>query len=120
LASGNGYRNYPFAGWLLQRELNKKLTLATEVFYHGAIITDARYATLLDLGGYYKFHGDDSFQLLFCYGHSVAGETENYAYLGLYWTWGEKKADSDKPEDKDKSADAAFNKLRPRGMIGHM
>jgi hypothetical protein len=26
--------------------------------------------------------------LLFAYGHSVAGQTENYAYLGMYWTWG--------------------------------
>jgi len=25
---------------------------------------------------------------LFCYGHSIAGQTENYAYIGMYWTWG--------------------------------
>ena len=33
--------------------------------------------------------------ILFAYGHSVAGQTENYAYLGLYKTWGK---DKDKPE----------------------
>jgi hypothetical protein len=115
-----GYRNYPFAGYLLQRELNKKLTLATEVFYHGQMFSeDSRYSTLLDLGGYYKFRGNDSFQMLFCYGHSVSGETEHYAYLGLYWTWGEKKADGDK-DDKDKPASSAFNRLRPRGVTGHI
>jgi hypothetical protein len=27
-----GYRNYPFAGWLVQRDLGKKVTLGTEVF----------------------------------------------------------------------------------------
>lgn len=92
IAHAPGYRDYPFAGWLIQRDLAKKLTLATEVFYHGPIYTFTRHATMLDIGGYYKFHGDDSFQLLFCYGHSFAGQPEKYAYAGLYWTWGQKKA----------------------------
>ena len=30
-----GYRNFPFAGWLVQRDIGKKWTLGTEVFYHG-------------------------------------------------------------------------------------
>ena len=30
-----GYQNFPFAGWLLQRDIGKKLTLGGEVFYHG-------------------------------------------------------------------------------------
>ncbi|MGH9665015.1 MAG: hypothetical protein ACRD9L_11380 [Bryobacteraceae bacterium] len=29
-----GYRDFPYAGWLVQRGLGKKLILATEVFYH--------------------------------------------------------------------------------------
>jgi len=94
-----GYRNYPFAGWLVQRDLGKKLTLGTEVFYHGPegpLTPQTRRSTLLDIGGYYKFR-DPGFQLLFCYGHSAIGQTENYAYLGLYWTWG-KKADGGKPD----------------------
>ncbi|MEO7141912.1 MAG: hypothetical protein ABI165_00240 [Bryobacteraceae bacterium] len=91
-----GYRSFPYAGWLVQRELGKKLTLGSELFYHGAegeATPQTKRATLLDFGGYYKLHGDESFQLLFCYGHTVAGQTENYAYLGLYWTWGKKPAD---------------------------
>ena len=115
-----GLRNYPFAGGLLQRALNKKLTLATEVFYHGQITTDSRYATLLESGGYYKFRGNDSFQMLFAYGHSVSGQREHYAYLGLYWTWGEKKPDNDKPQDKDTPVSAAFSRLGPRGVIRHI
>ncbi len=108
LISAKGYRNYPFAGWLIQRDLGKRLTLSTEVFYHGPIYTDpsSRHATMLDVGGYYKFHGNESFQLLFCYGHSFEGQSEKYGYLGLYWTWGEKKPDADKP-----TAGAAFNRL---------
>ena len=102
--SGNvaGFRDYPFAGWLVQRDLGKKWTLGSEAFYHGPegdAAPQTRASTLLDFGGYYKFHGDESYQLLFCYGHSVAGQTENYAYLGLYWTWGK--------DDKDKDQNGA-------------
>jgi hypothetical protein len=85
-----GYRSYPFAGTLVQRDLGKKWTVGTEVFYHGpeGIATpQTRPATMLDVGGYYKFR-DPGFQLLYCYGHTVIGQRENYAYLGLYWTWG--------------------------------
>jgi hypothetical protein len=114
-----GYRNYPFAGWLVQRDLGKKVTLGTEIFYHGPegpLAPQTRPSTLVDIGGYYKFR-DPGFQLLFCYGHSAIGQTENYAYLGLYWTW-RKKGDSDKPGDKDKPpAGAAFNRMGPPGLL---
>jgi len=61
-----------------------------EVFYHGAegsATPQTHSAAMLDLGGYYRFR-DPGFQLLFCGGHSVAGQAETYAYLGLYRTWG--------------------------------
>ncbi len=107
-----GYRNYPFAGWLVQRDLSKKVTLGTEIFYHGPeglATPQTRPATLVDIGGYYKFR-DPGFQLLFCYGHTAIGQEENYAYLGLYWTWGKKKAHSD----------AAFNSLAHSGLLGRI
>jgi hypothetical protein len=116
-----GYRNFPFAGWLVQRDLGKKVTLGTEVFYHGpeGIATpQTRPATLVDVGGYYKFR-DPGFQLLFCYGHTAVGQTENYAYLGLYWTWGkDKPGGPDKPGDQP--AGAAFNGLAPPGLMGNI
>jgi len=89
-----GFGNYPFAGGLLQRDIGKRLTLGGEGFYHGAegpATPLNKNATLLDVGGYYKFR-DPGFQFLFCYGHTVAGQNENYAYVGLYWTWGHKGA----------------------------
>lgn len=116
LVSAPGYRNYPFAGWLVQRDLGKKWTLGTEVFYHGPQGTaQTRPATLVDVGGYYKFR-DPGFQLLFCYGHSFIGQRETYAYLGLYWTWGNKKAAGDKPGDQP--AGIAFNGMTPPGLLG--
>jgi hypothetical protein len=48
---------------------------------------------MLDLGGYYHFRHHPNQQLLFAYGHSVAGQAESYAYIGLYWTWGRDKND---------------------------
>jgi hypothetical protein len=87
------YHNYPFGGWLLQRDLSKKLTLGGEVFAHGGEgpgTPSPRSSTLADFGGDYNFK--PGFSLLFAYGHSVAGQCETYAYLGLYWTWGNKPA----------------------------
>lgn len=104
-----GFRNYPFVGWLVQRDLGRKLTLAAETYYHGPegpAAPQIRPATLLDIGGYYKFR-DPGFQLLFSYGHTVVGQKETYAYLGLYWTWGKKKAD-----------DAAPDAAKPDALLG--
>jgi hypothetical protein len=90
------YRNFPYGGWLIQRDVGKKLQLAVEVFSHaheGFGTPQTQAATLIDAGGYYKFK-NPGLQLLFAYGHSVAGQTENYAYLGLYKTWGSKNEGS--------------------------
>jgi hypothetical protein len=85
----NGYKDYPFSGLLVQRQLSKKLTLGTELFGHGAegaAATSTRASTLLDLGGIYEFK--PGFDLLFAAGRSVYGQPETYTYLSLYWTWG--------------------------------
>jgi hypothetical protein len=76
---------------VLKRDIiHNKLELGAEVFSHGAegfATPQIRATTMIDVGGYYHFKHPDH-QLLFAYGHSVASLTENYAYLGLYWTWG--------------------------------
>lgn len=74
----------------MERELGKKFTLGSEFFYHGPegeAAAQTKSAVLLDVGGYYKFR-DPGLRLLFCCGHTIAGQSENYAYLGLHWTWG--------------------------------
>lgn len=94
-----GSRNFPFAGLLVQRQMNKKLILGSELFGHGAQAADSGSSTLLDVGGFYEFK--EGFDLLFAGGHSIAGQAETYAYLSLYWTWGPKgkgdDTDSGKP-----------------------
>jgi hypothetical protein len=118
LVNAPGYRNFPYAGWLVQRDLGKKWTLGTEVFYHGPEgpgTAQTRPATLVDFGGYYKFR-DPGFQLLFCYGHTAVGQRETYAYLGFYWTWGNKKTPGDKTDSQPTGI--AFNGMAPRGVMG--
>ncbi len=97
------YCNFFYTGWLAQRNIGKQMTLGGEVFFHkkeGFATPQTESATLVDVGGYYYFK-HPGLQLLFAYGHSVIGQTENYAYLGLYQTWGNKAG-------------------RPDGWLGHL
>ena len=98
------YRNYLYGGFLVKKVVNKKLEISVETFSHareGFAAAQTQASSLIDAGGYYHFNSP-GLQLLFAYGHSVAGQTENYAYLGLYKTWGKDKgrdANNKGPED---------------------
>lgn len=85
-----GARNFPFGGAIFMHDVTKRLMLGGELFAHGRQTADSalsRYAADMDFGGSYTLRGP-GMQLMFAYGHSVAGQAENYAYLALYWTWG--------------------------------
>lgn len=88
-----------FAGWLVQRDVNKRLTLGTEVFSQQAQQLGTRETTFIDAGGYYNF--TPNFQLLFMGGHTVAGDRHTVAYLGLYYTWGPKDDSSSESRLQD-------------------
>ena len=95
-----GYKNFLYGGFLVKRVVNPKLELSAEIFSHageGAAAPQTQASTLIDAGGYYHFK-QPGLQLLFAYGHSIAGQTENYAYLGLYKTWGKDKTGTGEPE----------------------
>lgn len=85
-----GMRDHVYGGWLLQRTLNKKLTLGAEWFTPGRPSNAERNTQLINPGGYYNF--TEKFSFLFSAGHSVQGESHTVAYFGLYWTWGPKEA----------------------------
>ena len=92
------YRSYPYGAFLLKYKFGERLELGAEVFAHareGYATPQTEASTLIDIGGYYHFKHHPGEQFLFCYGHSVAGQTETYAYIGMYWTWGK---DKDKPD----------------------
>jgi hypothetical protein len=116
--SQDGFHNFPYGGFLVKREINKKLDLAAEIFAHGGegpVTPQAESSTMIDAGGYWHLKGEEAMQLLFAYGHSIAGRTENYAYLGLYWTWGK----DDKKDDKDKDPDKKTSMLQKAMYSGH-
>lgn len=94
-----GAKNYPFAGWLLQKDIGEKWTLGGEIFARDKDAEDGRSTTLANFGGYYKFTPD--FNLLFSLGRSVAGEKHTVAYLGLWWAFG-----GDGSEEKKAAFDA--------------
>jgi hypothetical protein len=100
-----GYQSYPYGGFLVKRVLNERLELSIESFSHareGFAAAQTQASSMIDAGGYYHFKSP-GLQLLFAYGHSIAGQTENYGYLGLYKTWGKdkgKKTDSADPQTR--------------------
>jgi hypothetical protein len=95
LVKQTGYRSFPYTGWLVKKELSEKLELGAELFAHGRegfAAAQTESSAMIDVGGYYHFKNPNQ-QFLFSYGHSVIGQTENYAYVGMYWTWGKDKND---------------------------
>jgi Putative MetA-pathway of phenol degradation len=81
-----GMKDAFFAGWLVQRQITKRLTLGTEVFHQTATSVDAGQETFVDGGGYFQIA--EGLDLLFMSGHSATGESHVIGYLGLYYTWG--------------------------------
>jgi hypothetical protein len=101
-----GFRDFPYGGFLVKRGFGERLDMGAEVFAHaseGTAPAQTEASTMIDAGGLYHLKGEGT-QLLFAYGHSVAGQTENYAYLGLYWTWGKDDQKSDEQKSADKKA----------------
>ena len=95
-----GYRNFLYGGVLLKRVVNERLEVSAELFSHareGFAAAQTEASAMVDAGGYYHFKSP-GWQLLFAYGHSVAGQTENYGYLGLYKTWGKDREKKDAGE----------------------
>jgi len=87
------YRDFGYGAFLVERKLGKKLELGTEIFTHGGegdATPHPLSSTLLDFGGYYHLPVP-GMQLLAAYGRAIAGQSETYSYLALYWTWGKDK-----------------------------
>ena len=80
-----GQRNYPFAGWLLQKELGETLTLGAELFLQGRDADNGHASAIANAGGSCRLA--ENLDLLFSAGHSVAGERHWIGYAGLYRTW---------------------------------
>lgn len=84
LNSAPGQRDFPFGGWLLQRDFGKHLMLGGELFAQGQDADDDKGFTALDFGGSYAF--TEHFSVLASLGHSIARDRHLLWYFGLYWT----------------------------------
>lgn len=91
LNSAAGQRDSRFAGWLVQRDLGKYITLGTEIFWDSSETVGVPGSAIANIGGSVNF--TEKFNLLFSVGHSISGERHSVWYLGLYWTGGPEKAD---------------------------
>jgi hypothetical protein len=92
LNAAAGMRNYPFGGWLIQRDLSNWLTLGGELFAQGQDMDTDQGFLAVNIGGQFNF--SPNFSLLFSGGNSLAGQDTTVEYLALYWTWGpEEKKD---------------------------
>ena len=85
LNSAPGERDYPYGGWLVQRDFGKSLTLGGELFAQGQDTDRDQGFAAVNLGGSYNV--SEHFSLLFSAGHTVAGEDHTFWYFALYWTW---------------------------------
>ena len=65
-----GMKDSVFTGWLVQRKINKRLTLGTEVYSQNAQVVATKGSTFLDVGGYFNF--TNNLSLLFMLGHTVS------------------------------------------------
>ena len=80
-----GQRDYPFAGWLLQKELGGVLTLGGELFAQGRAAGDGRAFMIANAGGACRLA--ENLSLLFSAGRAIAAEKHLIGYAGLYGTW---------------------------------
>ena len=85
LNSAPGQRDYPFGGWLVQRDFGSRLTLGGELYGQGRGTDHDHGYAAGNLGGGCKVN--EHFSLLFSAGHSIAGDRHTLWYFGLFWTW---------------------------------
>ena len=76
-----GTRNYFYAGAVLEREINERLTLGTELFGNSLKERGSRSDVAFNIGGTWKL--GTHLNLLFTGGRDIVGDTTAMAYIGL-------------------------------------
>jgi hypothetical protein len=74
-------RNYFYAGAVLEREINERLTLGAELFGNSPKERGGRCDIAFNVGGIWKLN--KKVNLLFTGGRDVVGNTHAMAYVGL-------------------------------------
>ena len=79
--NGADTRNYFYAGAVLEREINKRLTLGVELFGNSPKEGGGRSDIAFNFGGSWKL--STHLNLLFTAGRDIVGDTTAMAYVGL-------------------------------------
>ena len=80
---GPDRKNWWFTGWLLQRDLSKRLTLGAEVFHRTPDAKGGESATGFTAGGQYNF--GERRHLLFSAGRDWSGPNRLTWYVAHQW-----------------------------------
>jgi hypothetical protein len=81
-----GQRDYFYGGWQAQRNFDSGSFLGGEIYSQGTSADGVGGYTALNLGGGYAF--DKHAVLIFSGGHTFAGASHLFLYLGVDFTWG--------------------------------
>ncbi len=74
-------RNYVYAGAVLEREINERLTLGAELFGNSPKECGGRADVAFNIGGTWKL--SEHVNLLFAGGRDIVGDTSAMGYIGL-------------------------------------
>ena len=92
---GTGNKNWVFAGWEVQRDFGKGLTLGGEIFYHGASIVGQTDGVGFNLGG--EIHFDDVNHIVLSLGRDFIQTTYAFTgYVAYEWTFPNESEDKGK------------------------
>jgi hypothetical protein len=79
--TANETRNYVYAGAVLEREINERLTLGAELFGNSPKERNGRSDVAFNIGGSLKLN--EHINLLFTGGRDIVGDTRAMCYVGL-------------------------------------
>jgi hypothetical protein len=79
--TGATTRDYLYAGAVIEREINERLTLGAELFGNSPKERGARSELAFDVGGTWKLN--EHLNLLFSGGRDIVGDTHAMTYIGL-------------------------------------
>jgi hypothetical protein len=82
---GEGHKNWVYAGWVLQRDLSKTLTLGAELFHRTPDVVGGDSGTGFTGGG--QVNLGEHYHLLLAMGRDFSGPNHFTRYLALQWTF---------------------------------
>ena len=81
---GSNNRNWLFAGWELQYDISKVVTLGGELYFQSANAVGSKSSLAFNFGGI--INASEKTHFIFSVGHSIINDNFFTAYAGIQWT----------------------------------